>query len=421
MVELFNSRLCAICKGRKLLCGRPTCPILERFRVAQTVEQRLNKRHLFGSSPPSIFVGEHGYPKVRIGPLVPPIEGNTSYLDSPLKWENKTIRDILYYRSLLVMGETRADVNVRKSGRILSEVQELAMSVKPVDSEVILKKKPVLKVLPSEFAPPLGPKAELLDFELTENPRIPRKTDYVVSDELKAEEAIMRLYNWGFDEYYIIRLLSAGLLGVEKKLVPTRWSITAVQDTIGKNLRREILHYPEINNYEVYFYRFLGNRYAVLLMPETYAFELLEVWLRGSLFGSERPSVIHDYEDFRGRKEYVKETAGAYHAARLSVLETLRKRRRQARAVVFREVTPEYYAPVGVWQIRLGVKKALNNPIGRFETLSEALEAVGRRLEHPLEEYLRRSYILGNLTRQKTLDEWLGRNIYRLNGENRGG
>ena len=421
MVELFNSRLCAICKGRKLLCGRPTCPILERFRVAQTVERRLNKRHLFGSSPPSIFVGEHGYPKVRIGPLVPPIEGNTSYLDSPLKWENKTIRDILYYRSLLVMGETRADVNVRKSGRILSEVQELAMSVKPVDSEVILKKKPVLKVLPSEFAPPLGPKAELLDFELTENPRIPRKTDYVVSDELKAEEAIMRLYNWGFDEYYIIRLLSAGLLGVEKKLVPTRWSITAVQDTIGKNLRREILHYPEINNYEVYFYRFLGNRYAVLLMPETYAFELLEVWLRGSLFGSERPSVIHDYEDFRGRKEYVKETAGAYHAARLSVLEALRGRRRQARAVVFREVTPEYYAPVGVWQIRLGVKKALNNPIGRFETLSEALEAVGRCLEHPLEEYLRRSYILGNLTRQKTLDEWLGRNIYRLNGENRGG
>ncbi|WP_297535138.1 Nre family DNA repair protein [Thermococcus sp.] len=414
MVELFNSKLCAICKGRKLLCGRPTCPILERFRVARTVEQKLNKRHLFGSSPPSIFVGEYGYPKVRIGPLVPPIEGNTSYLDSPLKWENKTIRDILYYRSLLVMGETKADVNVRKSGRILSEVQELAMSIKPVDSEVILKRKPVLKVLPSEFAPPIGPKAELLDFELTENPKIPRRTDYVVSDELRAEQAIIRLYNWDFDEYYIIRLLSAGLLGIERKLVPTRWSITAVQDTIGKNLRREILHYPEINDYEVYFYRFLGNRYAVLLMPQSYAFELLEVWLKGSLFGSEKPSVIHDYEDFRGRKEYVRETAGAYHAARLSVLEALRARRRQARVVVFREVTPEYYAPVGVWQIRLGVKKALNNPVGRFERLNEALDAIRRRLEHPFEEYLKRSYILGSLARQKTLDEWLGRNLYRI-------
>ena len=417
----FNSKLCAVCKGRKLLCGRPTCPILERFRVARTVEQRLNKRHLFGSSPPSIFVGEYGYPRVRIGPLVPPIEGNTSHLDSPLKWENKTIKDILYYRSLLVMGETKADVHVRRSGRILGEVQELAMSIKPVDSEILLKRKPILKVLPSEFAPPIGPKAELLDFELTENPKIPRRTDYVVSDELKAEAAIMRLYNWGFDEYYIIRLLSAGLLGLDKRLVPTRWSITAVQDTIGKNLRREILRYPEINDYEVYFYRFLGNRYAVLLMPETYAFELLEVWLRGSLFGASEPSVIHDYEDFRGRKEYVKETAGAYHAARLSVLEALRERRRQARAVVFREVTPEYYAPVGVWQIRLGVKKAMGNLIGRFETLNEALDAIRRRLEHPFEKYLARSYILGSLARQKTLDEWLGKNIYRLGGENPGG
>lgn len=417
---IFNSKLCAICKGRKLLCGRPTCPILERFRVARAVEKKLNKRHLFGSSPPSIFVGEYGYPKVRIGPLVPPIEGNTDYLDNPLKWEDKTIRDVLHYRSLLVMGETRADVNIRRSGRLLSEVQELAMSIKPVDSEILLKRKPVLRILPSEFAPPLGPKAELLDFELTENPRIPRRTDYVVSDELKAEQAIMRLYNWGFDEYYIIRLLSAGLLGINRKLVPTRWSITAVQDTIGKNLRREVVLYPPINDYEVYFHRFLGNRYAVLLMPEGYAFELLEVWLKGSLFGAGEPSVIHDYEDFRGRREYVKETAGAYYAARLSVLEALRARRRSARVVVFREVTPEYYAPVGVWQIRLGVKKAMGNVVGRFETLGEALNAVRRRLEHPLERYLERSYVLGSLARQKTLDQWLGRNLYRIN-EKEGG
>lgn len=371
--------------------------------------EKLNKRHLFGSSPPSIFVGEHGYPKVRIGPLVPPIEGNTSHLDSPLKWENKTIKDILYYRSLLVMGETRADVSVRKSGRVLGEIQELAMSIRPVDSEVILKRKPVVKVVPSEFAPPLGPRAELLDFELTENPKIPRRTDYVVGDELKAEQAIMRLYNWGFDEYYIIRLLSAGLLGIDRKLVPTRWSITAVQDTIGKNLRREILGYPEINSYEVYFHEFLGNRYAVLLMPQSYAFELLEVWLKGSLFGSAEPQVIHDYEDFRGIKGYAKETTGAYYAARLSVLEHLRKRRRQARIIVFREVTPAYYAPVGVWQIRVGVKKALENPVGRFEILNEALEAVRKLLEHPLERYLQRSYILGHLAKQKTLDQWLGK------------
>lgn len=408
-MQLFNSKLCAVCKGRKLLCGRPTCPILERFRVAKRLEPKLNRREIFGSSPPSLFVGEFGYPRVRIGPLVPPIEGNTSNLDSPLKWENASIRDVLYYRSLLVMGETKADVDVRKSGRILGEIQELAMSIRPVDSEILLKRKPVLKILPSEFAPPVGPKAELLDFELTENPRIPRKTDYVVGDELKAENAVMALYNSGFDEYYIIRLLSAGLLGIQKKLVPTRWSITAVQDIIGKHLRKEILRNRLINEFELYFYEFLGNRYAVLLMPESYAFELLEVWLRGSLFGSEEPQVIHDYEDFRGRKEYVKETAGAYHAARLSVLEHLRRRRRQARILVFREVTPRYYAPVGVWQIRLGVRKAMENPVGRFSTLRDALNEIRTLLELKLERYLERSWLLG-LMKQRTLDEFLNIN-----------
>ncbi|WP_048165957.1 Nre family DNA repair protein [Palaeococcus pacificus] len=407
MMQLFNSKLCAVCKGRKLLCGRPTCPILERFRVVRGVEKRINKREIFGSSPPAIFVGEFGYPKVRIGPLVPPIEGNTSYLDSPLKWENASIRDVLRYRSLLVMGETKANVDVKRSGRILSEIQELAMSIRPVDSEILLKRKPILKVLPSEFAPPIGPKAELLDFELTENPRIPRKTDYVVSDELKAEQAIMKLYNSGFDEYYIIRLLSAGLLGIQKKLVPTRWSITAVQDIIGKRLRREVLRYELINEFELYFYEFLGNRYVVLLMPESYAFELLEVWLKGSLFGGEEPQVIHDFEDWRGIKGYANQTAGAYYAARLSILEHLRKRRRQAKILVFREVTPKYYAPVGVWQIRLGTKKAMNNIIGKFQTLQEALNEVGKLLEHPLEYYLKRSEILKVRAKQRTLDDFL--------------
>lgn len=406
MMELFNSKLCALCKGRKLLCGRPTCPILERFRVARSIEEKINRRDIFGSSPPSIFVGEYGYPKVRIGPLVPPIEGNTSHLDSPLKWADKTIKDILYYRSLLVMGEMKADVNIRKSGRLLSEVQELAMSIKPVDSEILLKKKPVLKVLPSEFAPPIGPKAELLDFELTENPKIPKRTDYIVNDELKAEPAIMRLYNWGFDEYYIIRLLSAGILGLHRKLVPTRWSITAVQDTIGKKLRKEVLHYKLINEFEVYFHEFLGNRYAVILLPESYAFELLEVWLKGSLFGSGEPEVLHDYEDFRGIKGYAEQTTGAYYAARLSVLETLRKRKRQARILVFREITPRYYAPVGVWQIRVGVKKAMENLIGRFNTLQEALNEVKKFLEHPFNQYLKKSWIL-KMEKQRTLDYYL--------------
>ncbi|RLF92240.1 hypothetical protein DRN82_00230 [Thermococci archaeon] len=402
-----NSQLCAVCKGRKLLCGRPVCPILERFRAVREVTPLINREDIFGSSPPSIFVGEYGYPKVRLGPLVPPIEGETSHLDNPNSWENVTIGDVLKYRSLLVMGQVKADVDVRKSGRLIESIQELALSSKPVDSEILLKGKPVIKVLPSEFAPPLGPRGILRKFDIVDNPKVPRKVDYVVSDELKAKDAIITLYEAGFDEYYIIRLLSAGLLGVRKKLVPTRWSITAVQDTIGSYLRKIILDYEPIKEYELYFHEFLGNRYIVLLIPRMYSFELLEVWLKGSLFGSDEPSVIHDYEDFRGIKGYAEETSGAYYAARLSVLEYLRRRKRQASAIVFREVTPAYYAPLGVWQVRVGVRKALENIPQTFETLTEALNEIRRILQHPLGKYLDRSWLIRQL-RQRSIEDFLG-------------
>ena len=48
-----------------------------------------------GSSPPSVFVGSYGYPKVGVGPMVPPIHGDTSLLDLPEKWLGKTLEDIV--------------------------------------------------------------------------------------------------------------------------------------------------------------------------------------------------------------------------------------------------------------------------------------------------------------------------------------
>lgn len=38
----------------------------------------------------------------------------------------------------------------------------------------------------------------------------------------------MRFYNWGFDEYYIIRFFFVGLFGIDRKLVLMRWSIIVV-------------------------------------------------------------------------------------------------------------------------------------------------------------------------------------------------
>ena len=42
--------------------------------------------YISGSSPPSVFVGSYGYPKVGVGPMVPPIHGDTSVFDIPEQW-----------------------------------------------------------------------------------------------------------------------------------------------------------------------------------------------------------------------------------------------------------------------------------------------------------------------------------------------
>src|SRR5579884_540096 len=60
-----------------------------------------------GSTPPGVFVGRFGYPKVFVGPMVPRIYGDTSLLDTPEMWRGKTIEDIVDYRYSLVRGCSR--------------------------------------------------------------------------------------------------------------------------------------------------------------------------------------------------------------------------------------------------------------------------------------------------------------------------
>ena len=57
-----------------------------------------------GSSPPSLFVGSYGYPKVRIGPMIPPLHGDTTILDRTELWTGKSIEEIANYRLSLFLG-----------------------------------------------------------------------------------------------------------------------------------------------------------------------------------------------------------------------------------------------------------------------------------------------------------------------------
>ena len=77
------SGLCIQCRGAKLLCGKARCPILVRWDSMMKTAPMVDRIDLDGSSPPGVFVGRFGYPKVYVGPLVPPVHGDTQILDAP--------------------------------------------------------------------------------------------------------------------------------------------------------------------------------------------------------------------------------------------------------------------------------------------------------------------------------------------------
>ena len=60
-----------------------------------------------GATPPSVFIGSFGYPKVFIGPMTPPLHGNTEMHDAPEKWLGKvnTPEEIAELRLKLVRGK----------------------------------------------------------------------------------------------------------------------------------------------------------------------------------------------------------------------------------------------------------------------------------------------------------------------------
>jgi hypothetical protein len=301
----------------------------------------------------------------------------------------------------LVKGKRFTDVRLAENpNRILSIFQEIVMSSRPTDTEMWFNKKPRLSLVFSPREPPSGPSASITRAVLAGNPQVPRPVDRVVSDiDLKADEGILRLYDSEISQQQVTRLLSIGLLGVKKqrRLVPTEWSITAVDDILGKAIHAEILDYPWIDRFIVYGHEALGNNVRILLFPSSWMFEAQEAW-----HTSPNPLPEVNSELVGGRQTYATELAGAYYAVRLPVLEHVRRMRRQAGALVLMEVYPEWI-PLGVWRFREICREALRRQPVVCNSFSEAFNEVGKCLRLPLPVWLGRSEILRWLRTQTRL------------------
>src|SRR3990172_575165 len=136
------SGLCIQCRGAKLLCGKERCPILVRWDFMMRTAPMIDRTDIDGSSPPGVFVGRFGYPKVFVGPLVPPVHGDTGILDTPEEWIGHTLEDIVNFRSQLVRGMHRVHVmDVERGGRPAHRTGALALTMTPADVEAGFERK----------------------------------------------------------------------------------------------------------------------------------------------------------------------------------------------------------------------------------------------------------------------------------------
>ncbi len=402
-----SESLCIQCKGGKMLCGKTSCPLLLRIKSYATVTNRLGI-DIDGASPPSIFVGRMGYPNVFVGPMVPPVHEDTSLYDSPEQWMPLTIREIVQFRMQLIRGKKRVKINELK-GKVIDSIQELALSGSPADVEMQLMKRPRAGILLDDEVQPMGPSAPLKDVWVG-----PANTNKGIEKafydtDLKAAEAVHNLHKTDVPLSKIQRGLSAGLFGVEKrrKLVPTRWSITAVDSMLSQNLMEKVKRFPAINSYLLYEEIHLDNRFLVLMLPDAWSYECMEAWYPGTIWNPASRNILMfgDAEPYTGRTTYAT-IGGCYYAARLAVNEHLLDQRRQARVIILREAHPGYIMPVGVWNVRESVREALRKTPQKFDTLEELLNTVEQKLAIPLDIWKRNSKMLKDSLQQKKITDY---------------
>ena len=373
--------------------------ILARWHESLSIHGNLfSSDSISGTSPPSVFIGSYNYPKVFVGPMVPPVHGDTSLLDSPEQWSGKSLEDIVNFRLSLVRGIQKTSVD-NVDGKYIENLQEIIMSSKPLDSDLIFTKSPSQNILLDGESAPFGPIGEIKSAKFSGTTPVKSIEKIYYDKDLNAQDAVVNLYNSGIEISKIQKCFSIGMLGKKRKLVPTRWSITATDDIICKYLTDDVLNYSLIDSCKVFSYAHLGNIFAIVLFPHRWVYEMIEAWYSNGVmgFGS-------DYEDARGI-DHPPAIAGAYFAAKLGVLEYLHKKKIQAGVVILREIRPEYAIPVGVWQVREGIRKAmLQNPV-IADNFDHALNLASNMMSISKFEWLSHGNIVG-LIKQKTMSDF---------------
>lgn len=359
-------------------------------------------KKLEGSSPPSVFIGSYGYPKVYIGPMIAPDTGDTTILDTPEAWipSGLNTQQVAELRLQLVRGKEVAGIK-DFDNKLVQQVQEIALAKKYVYSNAEFAKAPKgVEFSFDDSHMPFGPSGKLVHFE-KENVKFEQRLEKAHYDiDLKSTPAVIELYEKGLEFTQIQKAFSTGAFGLAKnrRLVPTKWSITAVDDALGKHLVHKVKEFPLLDCYQVYEFYALNNYFAIMLIPTVWQYEWMEAFIH--IMGSEE-LIFADWESNFGKKEY-SSVGGCFYSVRFAIAEKLLQMQKQAGAVVFREAY-EGYIPLGVWACREITRQAMQHPAKTFNTLQDALNYINPKLKLGVQKFKNESTMLKGLNIQRNL------------------
>ncbi len=362
-------------------------------------------RELEGSTPPSVFIGRWSYPKVYAGPMMANQLGDTFIMDAPESWlnQNKSQSEILNYRMNLVRGKQLIEID-DLDNPFVEKLQDISLASKSTDAEANFKKRPTGASITQE-AMPHGPSAILENFDI-EAVKWDRQLEKSYYDtDLNATNAVSNLHNKEVPFSQIQKAFSVGAFGIGKnrKLVPTRWSITAVDSSLADTLLKQVRKHNILDTYRVYENEDLNNYYGIILTPTEWQYEWIEAFHK---VRKNEELIFSDYETNTDKKEY-STVGGCYYTSKMVVLDALNKMKLQSGLLVLREAHTGY-VPMGVFNVRENMRKAMENPYKEFEDLKSAVRYVAQNFKIPLSRYIKTSTLLNEMlhTKQTTLDNF---------------
>jgi len=364
---------------------------LKKLTASMYIPSQDVGRELEGSTPPSVFIGSWNYPRVYAGPMISPQHGDTMIMDRPESWipEKKSQEEIIRYRLNLIRGKREMKVT-ELDCRFSEMLRDISLSASSIESEAQFIQAPRGMSFSDEHTP-FGPSAPLERFEIG-NSRWDRDLEKVYYDgDLKAADAVEDLHHSGLPFSSIQKAFSVGAMGTKKRrrLVPTRWSITACDSILGDRLLGSVRDYDPIDCCQVRESAGLNNYYAVILLPTTWQYEWMEAFLH--IMGNEE-LMFSDFEGNGGKRGYSR-VGGCYYSCKMAVLEALAREKKQAGAIILREAY-RGYVPLGVFNVRENVRNAMQKKPLEFESLKAALGYVSTRLELPVKQFIRQSDLL---------------------------